>query len=132
MFVRPMVYEKGTARASRVGDGILANPQITAIAADSNQTLTTAGILGGIITHATHTTSRTDTTDTAVNILAAMPDMDIGDSFMFKVASLAAFTIIVAGGAGVTASGNLTVAANSAKDFVLTKTAAATMNLVGL
>jgi hypothetical protein len=132
MFVRPMVYEKGIARASRVGDGILANPQITAIAADSAQTLTAAGILGGIITHATHTASRTDTTDTAVNILAAMPDMDIGDTYMFTVASLAAFTIIVAGGVGVTASGNLTVLANGAKNFVLVKTSATTMNLIGL
>lgn len=132
MFVRPMVYEKGTARASRVGDGILANPSVTAIAADSNQTITAAAILGGVVTHATHTASRTDTTDTAANILAAMPDMDIGDSFVFKVASLAAFTIIVAGGSGVTASGNLTVAANGAKDFILTRTGAATMGLLGL
>jgi hypothetical protein len=132
MFVRPMVYENGIARASRVGDGLLANPQITAIAADSAQTLTAAGILGGIITHATHTASRTDTTDTAVNILAAMPAMDIGDAYMFTVASLAAFTIIVAGGVGVTASGNLTVLANGAKNFVLVKTSATTMNLIGL
>lgn len=132
MFVRPMVYEKGIARAARVGDGILANPQITAIAADSSQTLTAAAILGGVITHATHTASRTDTTDTAVNILAAMPDMDIGDTYVFKVASLAAFTIVVAGGSGVTASGNLTVAANGAKDFILTKTSATAMTLLGL
>lgn len=132
MFVRPMVYEKGTARASRVGDGILANPSVTAISADSNQTITAAAILGGVVTHATHTVSRTDTTDTAVNILAAMPDMDIGDTYVFKVASLAAFTIIVAGGSGVTASGNLTVAANGAKDFILTKTSVTTMTLLGL
>lgn len=132
MFVRPMVYEKGTARVSRVGDGILANPSVTAIAADSNQTITAAAILGGVVTHATHTASRTDTTDTAVNILAAMPDMDIGDTYVFKVASLAAFTIIVAGGSGVTASGNLTVAANGAKDFILTKTSVTTMTLLGL
>lgn len=132
MFVRPMVYEKGIARAARVGDGILANPSVTAISADSNQTLSVPGILGGVITHAAHTASRTDTTDTAVNILAAMPDMDIGDAFMFKVCSLAAFTIVVAGGSGVTASGNLTVPANGAKDFILTKTGAATMGLLGL
>lgn len=132
MFVRPMVYEKGTVRASRVGDGILAIPQVTAVSADSNQTISAAAILGGVYTHAGHTASRTDTTDTAANLLAAMPDMDIGDSYVFKVASLAAFPIVVAGGAGVTASGNLTVAANGAKDFILTKTSATTMTLLGL
>lgn len=132
MFNRVQVFEKGEQRPSRVGDGWMASPIASAIAADSNQTITAAMLLGGLVTHATHTASRTDTTDTAVNILAAMHDMDIGDTFVVAIASLAAFTIVVAGGAGVTASGNLTVAANSMKFFVLTKTSATTMGLLGL
>lgn len=132
MFTRAQVFEKGEQRPARVGDGWIANPSRYAIAADSNQTLSAAAIVGGLITHASHTASRTDTTDTAVNILAAMPDMDIGDTFVLAIASLAAFTIVVAGGAGVTASGNLTVAASSMKFFLLTKTSSTTMTLLGL
>jgi hypothetical protein len=132
MFVRPLVKEKGVVREARTGTGLLAMPLVTNVATDAAGTITAAAILGGIHTHSTHTASRTDTTDTAANIIAAMPDMDIGDTYMFKVASLAAFTIVVAGGTGVTASGNLTVAANGSKDFVLTRTGAATMSLLGL
>jgi hypothetical protein len=127
-----MVQDNGVVRPARVGDGFVAAPRITTVATDAAGTITAAAILGGIHAHSTHTASRTDTTDTATAILAAMPSMDIGDTYMFKVVSLAAFTIVVAGGVGVTASGNLTVPASGAKDFILTKTAATTMSLVGL
>ena len=132
MFVRPMVQDNGTVRASRVGDGFLSNPLVTQLSADSAQTIPLAAILGGIWAHAGHTASRIDTTPTAAILLAAMPTMDIGDSYKFTVASMAAFTIVVAGGTNVTASGNLTVLANSAKDFILTKTSATAMTLIGL
>lgn len=132
MFLRPMVQDKGSVRTSRAGDGLLGNPLITTVSADSNQVISVPAILGGIHAHASHTASRTDTTATAAAIIAAMPSMDIGDSYMFKVTSQAAFTIVVAGGTDVTASGNLTVAASGARDFVLTKASATTMTLVGL
>ena len=132
MFVRPLVTQKGSTRAARTGDGLLANPAVYSIAADSAQTIPAAAILGGVVIHSTHTAARIDTTDTAVNILAAMPDMDIGDTFMFVVSAAAGFTITLAGGVGVTASGNLIVLALGAKHFILTKTSATTMTLVGL
>lgn len=131
-FVRPLVTEKGSTRAACVGEGMLAHVRPASIAADAASTITAAMILGGVVIHSTHTAARIDTTDTAANILAAMPDMDTGDTFMLIVSSAAAFTITLAGGTGVTASGNLIVAANSSRMFVLTKTSATTMTLVGL
>lgn len=122
----------GGARAQTTGDGWLASPVENTSAADAGATITAAAIAGGLWTHSGHTASRTDTTDTGTLIAAAFPNMDIGDNLVFMVASLAGFTIVVAGGVGVTASGNLTVPANGAKFMLLTKTGAATFNLKGL
>lgn len=132
MFARALIKQNGSVREARVGDGILSMLRPTTNTTDAAATITAAAILGGLWVHSGHTASRTDTTDTAALILAAMPDMDIGDTVLFKVSSGAAFTIVVAGGVGVTASGNLTVLANGSKDFLLTKTSATTMTLLGL
>lgn len=132
MFIRPLVFENGIPRPSRAGDGFAANPLASSMAVDAASTITVEKLAGGLILRSGATAARTDTTDTAVNILAAFPGMDIGDSFIFKISVQVAFAITVAGGAGVTASGNLVIAANGVKDFVLTKTGAAAMTLVGL
>lgn len=123
---------EGDRRGARPGDGWLSNVTIKAFTADANATILAADIMGGVITSSGKTLSRTFTTDTATNIAAALPNMDVGESFMFQVASTDANTAVIAGGVGVTASGNLTVTANAAKEFILTKTGAATFNLVGL
>jgi len=132
MFVRPQVFESGLPRKARPGDGWMAFPKVTGQSTDSNQVISLASILGGIYKRTGTNTSRTDTTDTAVNILAAMPDMDIGNSYMFMVCNQTATNpLVIAGGTGVTASGNLTVVALTTKWFMLTKTSATTMTLEG-
>lgn len=132
MFVRPQVREKGLPRVARVGDGWLAMPKRTNQATDSNQVISVAAVLGGLYTRSGTNTNRTDTTDVATAILAAMPDMDIGDTFVFIVGNTTGNTLVVAGGTGVTASGNLSVLTLTTKFFVLTKTSATTMDLLGL
>lgn len=132
MFVRPLVYDLGVPRPSRAGDGILGNPLLGSISADANSTITTALIAGGVILRTGATVGRTDTTDTAANILAAYPSMDVGDSFLFVESNASGQTITLAGGVGVTASGNLSIPNGSAKICVLTKMSATTMNLVAL
>lgn len=131
-FVRPSVFESGLPRKARGGDGWLAFPKVTGQATDSNQVISVAAILGGLYKRTGTNTSRTDTTDTAVNILAAMPEMDIGSVYMFMVANQTGTNpLVIAGGTGVTASGNLTVVALTTKWFMLTKTSATTMTLEG-
>ena len=123
---------EGDRRGARPGDGWLSNVTIKAYNADTVQTLSAADILGGVITSAGKTAGRTFTTDTAANLAAALPNMDIGESLMFQLASIDGFTTTVAGGTGVTASGNLLVLTLTSKEFILTRTGAATFNLVGL
>jgi len=130
-FVRPMVYEAGLQRKARAGDGWLAFPRKTNQTTDSNQVISVSAILGGLYGRSGTNTSRTDTTDTAVNILAAMPEMNIGSVYMFMVYNQTANTLVIAGGTGVTASGNLSVLTLTTKWFMLTKTSATTMTLEG-
>lgn len=132
MFLRAMVMDNGLARAARQGDGLLSARTPISMAADANSVIGAAQISGGLILRSGATAARTDTTDTAVALLAAMPFMDIGDCYEFTVSVQVAFAITLAGGTGVTASGNLVIAANGDNVFLLQKTGAATMNLIGL
>ena len=130
MFVRPLVYAAdGLPRPARPGDGV-SNPQLTALTADSNQTVTLSAVMGGIYKR-TITSARTDTFPTAAAILAACPSMDIGDSFLLLVNAIGN-TLTLAGGVGFTDSGTLTVATTTSRWFLFTKTSATTMTLIGL
>lgn len=130
-FVRPQVFDSGLPRKARAGDGWMAFPKKTNQTTDSNQVISTAAILGGLYGRSGTNTSRTDTTDTAVNILATMPEMNVGSVYMFMVYNQTANTLVIAGGTDVTASGNLSVLTLTTKWFMLTKTSATTMTLEG-
>jgi hypothetical protein len=132
MFVRNTVFQSGFQRPARVGDGFMANPLITTQSADSNQTLTTAAILGGVYQRSGMTAGRSDTTDTAALILAAMPDMDIGDTYVFAISVTVAFALTLLAGTGVTLAGYTSVPASGFRLFVLTKTSATTVTITGL
>ena len=131
MFHRACIHKGGIESEMRVGDGFAANPRYVLNSAAGNQTISLNQILGGIAAFSGAAGAVTYTTDTAAHILAAMPDMDIGDTYVFMLSNTAAQVATIAGGTDVTASGNLTVNATS-KMFVLEKTAATTMNLYGL
>lgn len=132
MFVRPEVYEKGMCRQARIGDGFLANPLITTVTTAGNLTITVPAILGGVARFTGAAGAVTYTTPTAALLLAAMPDMDIGDTYVFTIVNTAAQAATIAGGTDVTAvAGNLVVNADS-KTFGLTKTSATTMDLTSI
>ena len=132
MFVRPHVSEKGMERQARIGDGFLANPRVVTNTTAGNLTISLDQILGGVARFTGAAGAVTYTTETAANILAAMPDMDIGDTYTFYIVNTAAQAATIAGGASVTAvAGNLVVNATG-KLFVLEKTSATAMNLYGL
>lgn len=131
MFSRACLYKGGIEQEARAGDGFLANPRYVLNTAAGAQTISLNQILGGVAAFSGAAGGVTYTTDTAANILAAMPEMDIGDTYVFMISNTAAQVATIAGGVGVTASGNLTVNATS-NMFVLEKTAATTMNLYGL
>lgn len=113
---------------------IAANAVDTVIAADKNRssgmtvtTDTTAGaytmlaavLLGGLILRDPAGGARSDPTDTAENIVGAMDNPQVGDSFLFTIRNTAdaAETITVTAGTDVTLSGTMTIAQNNSKTF---------------
>ena len=130
MFVRPEVYEKGLPRQARVGDGFMANPRITSVATAGDLTVTVAAVLGGVAQFTGAAGAVAYTLPLAVDLIAAMPDMDIGDSYVFAISNTAAQVATVTTNIGITLSGNAATINASMKWIVLTKTAATTMNAV--
>lgn len=132
-FQRLMVQEGTLQRAARSGDH-MSQPVVSIQNTDSAQTLGVPALAAGCYVRGGMTAGRTDTTATAAQILAApgFANMDIGDAYRFTISVVVAFTLTIAGGTGVTVVGQSTVAANTARDFLLIRTGAATFDLRGL
>lgn len=131
-FTRANVLDNQMARPARIGDGWLAYLAENIQALDSNQTLGASSMVGGLYTRAGMTAARSDTVDTAVNILAAMPQLDIGESFLFAISVQTAFVLTLLTAAGVTLAGKVTVPASGYGNFLVTKTSATTVTIKGL
>ena len=117
--------QAGLPQVSRAGLGMVGNIAVVEKTTDANHTLTVAEMAGGCVYYSALSAGRTVTTPTAALILAACPDMDIGDSFMFWVSIQDAFAITWAAGAGVTLLGKATTAASGSSLIVVTRTGAA-------
>lgn len=127
-FLRNLVSSAATlTRPARQGDGVLAHVQMSTIATDTNLTLTVAQISGGAIRFSGFTAGRNVTTPTAALILAANPDMDIGDTFSLIVSVTPAFAATWVAGTGVTLTGRATTPASSFSWIVVEKTSATTV-----
>ncbi len=136
MFFRVNVSADGKLpQPMRAGDGFAGNPIVKNFAAETDETLLTAELSGGSIQQGTTLTSDVIyTLPTAALVVAEFPTMDIGDAFVFEVtnAQAAAFDVVIAVGAGMTAVGannSLSVPPQSTRWFKLIKTAAATFDL---
>jgi hypothetical protein len=90
------------------------------------QTLTAAEILGGFIA-GTPTAAANYTTDTAANIVAAIPNAQVGSAIQFTLRNKAAgaYTITLVAGTGVTLNSGdtMTVAESNQKNFLVVVTA---------
>lgn len=129
MFVRPCVYAGNLEKQARVGEGFMAMPSVTTDATAGSRTITVPAVLGGVCKFTGAAGAVTYTSPTAADLIAAMPDMDIGDTYVFSIINTAAQTATIAGGAGVTAvAGNLTLNAAGGL-FMLERSGTATMNL---
>jgi len=131
-FIRAYAEVSGLMQKARPGFGWLAHLNPFSDATDVAATMTSAKMSGGLYIRSGLTVGRTDTTDIATNILAANADMDIGDSFIVCVSNQSAQSLTLAGGVGVTASGNLVVLTLTSKFLVFTRTGPATMTMVAL
>lgn len=133
LFNRAMVYNSGAlATPMRQGTPILGNMDVVEKTTDANHTLTVAEMAGGCVYYSALSAGRQVTTPTAALILAAAPDMDIGDSFTILVAIQDAFAITWVAGSGVTLRGRATTAASSSSLVVVKKTSSTTVDWIVL
>lgn len=124
---RAIIREGGLERVMRQGDGFAANPAIVTNAAAGNQAITLPMIAGGVGLFTGAAGAVQYTIPVAADIIAAFPDMDIGDSLIFKVVNTAAQTATLNTAAtGVTYAGFTTVNAGT-RTGVITKTSATTV-----
>jgi len=117
----------GLPQVSRQGLGLVANIDITSKTTDADHTITVAEMSGGMIYYSALSAGRSVTTPTAALMLAACPDMDIGDSFSFFVSIQDAFAITWVAGVGVTLVGRATTPASSWSLITVTKLSATTV-----
>ena len=122
---------------SRAGAGMSANFLPLAYAAETDETITTTELSGGLIHQGTTLTSDvTYTLPTAALILAenGFDSMDIGDAYSFVVnnSQAAAFDVVIGAGVGNTKVGTnntLSVPPQCSRVFTLVKSGAATFDL---
>lgn len=123
-FVRACLYDQGLERLGRAGDFQLLNPLITTNAAAGNQSITIPMISGGVGVFTGAAGAVAYTIPVAADIIAAYPQMDIGDSFMFVLTNTAAqIATLNTAAAGVTYAGFTTANAQT-RTAVITKTSA--------
>ena len=107
---------------------------VTTEATADNHTYTAAELLGGLILRDPAGGARSDPTDTAANIIAAITQAGVGNSFEFTIKNTAdaAETITVTAGTEVTLSGTMTIAQNNSKRFLCVVTASTTVTIYSL
>jgi hypothetical protein len=133
MFARPLINDaSGLTRIARQGDGCFSQLNPSALSADANTTIAVSDLAGGLILRSGLTAGRTDTSPTAALLTAAFTNMDVGDSFEVTISNQSGFTETLAGGVGVTASGNLLVLTLTAKRVLFIKDSAAAWRMIAL
>ena len=128
-FKRALLTSHGNelTQRSAAGSGTVENLSVAVVATDANLTLTVDQLAGGAVQFSSFTAGRNVTTPTAASILAAAPDMEIGDSFSLYVSCVAAFAATYVAGAGVTLAGRATTPASSFSVVTVKKLSATTV-----
>jgi hypothetical protein len=127
MFVRAEVVDKGMCRQARTGDGWLANPLITTNASAGNQSITIAMLAGGSAVFTGAAGGVQYTIPVAADIIAAFPEMDIGDALVFTLTNTAAqVATLNTAAAGVTYAGFTTANAQT-RTAIIEKTSSTTV-----
>lgn len=106
---------------------------VTNLTTVGDGTITAAGIAGGNTKRTGPNTAFTDTTDTADNIIAAQPNVHIGDSWEYTYINNSSYPATLTGGSGVTVSGTTNViASHKTTRYLVTYTAASTITITSI
>jgi hypothetical protein len=113
----PRVSSHFSIQDPRFGSVVFFTVVPASIAADANQTLTTAQVLGGLILRPSLSTARTDTLPSAAAMCEAVQGCYSGLAFNFTVAPTGG-TLTIAVGAGGTAVGTMSCATTAVKEYL--------------
>lgn len=130
-FKRACLYDNRIEREARVGDGMMEFLRPVTVATAGALTITVPAVLGGAAIFTGAAGAVAYTTPTAADLLAAMPDMDIGDTYSFTLTNTAAQTATITAGVGVTLAGFTTVNAATRK-CIMEKTSATTVTITSI
>lgn len=114
------------------GDGMVSNFAIDTIVGDEVATLTVAQVSGGAIhVSGTLTTDALLTMPLGVDLAAAFPGMNIGDSYAFVVtnANTAVFSVVLVLNTGVVIVGEAEVIRHASRTMILKKVTDVTFTL---
>jgi len=131
MYTRPMVFTGGMPKLAMSGDGWLSMAKPYRVNTDSNQIIGVAGLASGVWSRGM-ANPRTDTTADGATIIAAFPNMGIGDGMWLLVSCPAAGTLTLAAGANSTVTGTLTVPAGGNRWFFVSRTSATNIDWSGV
>jgi len=128
-FLRTWLFQNGLPRKERAGDGYRANAVVTLNSSAGAQNITLSSILGGVAMFTGAAGAVAYTLPTAADLIAALPDMDIGDSYHAKLVNTAAQVATITTNTGLTVSGLVT--ANAAtREMIFRKTSSTTMDVI--
>ena len=107
---------------------------VSTIATAGDVTFTAAQILGGLILRDPAGGARADLLPTAASIIAALQEVQVGDSFEFTVRNTAdsSETITITTNAGLTLNGTMTIAQNNSKRFLALVTSSTAVTVYSL
>jgi len=126
-FKRVMLDDGGVQRRARAGDASSNNPVITTNASAGNQSITIPMIAGGVGVFTGAAGGVQYTIPVAADIIAAFPEMDIGDTLEFSITNTAAqVATLNTAAAGVTYAG-FTTANAATRVGLITKTSGTTV-----
>lgn len=120
--VIPIIKDKAFERTLLPGDVVITNEKSSTLTTVGAGTLTGSLLASGILDRSGPTADFTDTTSTAADIINSIGNVGNGTSFRLRYNNTVAFIATIAGGTGVTVSGDATVGPVTMKDFLVTIT----------
>ena len=127
--VRPLVQDSGgLGKNLRGGDAVINCAQPQVVATDGNISLTVTDVLRGVISFSGFTAGRNLTVPTAALLLAAAPNLEVGESLVLEVGISVAYAGTLVTATGITLKGAATIPASGKGKLYFTKTSATTMD----
>lgn len=113
-------YGANDVRAALPGEVQMSQLQYTANTTVGDSTLTVASILSGIVNRSGPVGAYADTLPTVAQLLAACPQLSVGDSFTFLIRNTVAQANTITAGTGWTLGSNTAIAASLVREFLVT------------